>query len=72
MFSRKFIELITLYRKLYMDATLLKNNYNLSHTKDIKFNLDKNKDDMLLRDIYSDFMDYYDSWYITYKIKNTI
>ena len=55
-----------------MDATLLKNNYNLSHTKDIKFNLDKNKDDMLLRDIYSDFMDYYDSWYITYKIKNTI
>ena len=69
MFSRKFIELITLYKKMYMDATNLKNNYNLINNKEIRFNLDKNKDDMRLREVYSDFMDYYDSWFISYKIK---
>ena len=54
---------------MYMDATNLKNNYNLINNKEIRFNLDKNKDDMRLREVYSDFMDYYDSWFISYKIK---
>jgi len=68
MFSRKFIELITLYHKLYMNAINLKNNYKLNNTTDIKFSLDKHKEEMLLRNIYSDFMDYYDLWYISYII----
>jgi hypothetical protein len=66
MFSRLYIELITLYRKLYDDATNLKNNYNIKSNKDIKFNLEKNKDDIRLIDIYSDFLLNYDKWYITY------
>jgi hypothetical protein len=51
-----------------MNAINLKNNYKLNNTTDIKFSLDKHKEEMLLRNIYSDFMDYYDLWYISYII----
>jgi hypothetical protein len=69
MFSRVFIELLFMYKRLHdYSNKLISSNTNV-HKDIIEFNLNKINEDIKLREIYDEFIIYYEKSILTYFTK---
>lgn len=66
MFSRLYIDLILLYKKLYTYSLNMNRNYFKLNRYNIEFYSNKINDNIKIRELYDDFIEYYDIWYLTY------
>lgn len=69
MFLKSFIELLTLYKNIYIDTCNKLANRSYFARYSVEYNIYKVSDDITLFNIYSEFVKYYDNWYVSFYMK---